>query len=165
MDVLEQKLQDDFVQWVTDRLSRIERRPNAWCPQWWAHPEAVDRLYALHQAWVKAQRTGTLISWWNYDWAIQWPTLTQPGGVLDGCSSLEHVAPTLPEMQFTAVPDGTDLALPFPPAGDHLDEDRAGGEDDQDEVERRLQAERAAQEEAILAQLMGDDDDPDDFAS
>ncbi|WP_082481764.1 DUF4913 domain-containing protein [Rathayibacter sp. Leaf299] len=153
MDELEQQLQDAFVAWVSQRLSRIERRPNSWCPSWWAHPEAVDRLYALHQAWEKAQRHETLISWWNYDWAMQWPALTQPGGVLDGCTAFEHIDPVLPQMEFKDLPAGRDLELPFPPSGENLDDE----DEDDAEVEKRLRAEREAEEEAMLAALADDD--------
>lgn len=158
MDELEQHLQDEFVAWVSHRLSRIERRPHSWCPFWWGHPEVVDRLYALHQAWEKAQRNGTLVSWWNYDWAIQWPVITESGGILDGCTAFDHVDPVLPQMQFEPLPKGTNLELPLPPAGDALDRDGdANDSADEDEVLRRLRAERAAAEEAMLAAV--DDDD------
>ena len=154
MDALEEQLQDEFVRWVSQRLSRIERRPNSWCAKWWAHPEAVDRLYALHQAWEKGQRNGTLVSWWTYDWAIQWPALTQPGGVLGGCTAFEHVDPMLPQMRFEDLPRGTDLQLPFPPTGETLED---VDDDLEDEIERRLRAEQASAEEALLASTSEDD--------
>ncbi|HVX23327.1 MAG TPA: DUF4913 domain-containing protein [Acidimicrobiales bacterium] len=46
------------------------RKPirRAWCPRWWAHPEAVLRLMALWQAWEAFRVEGGtgLSSWWVY---------------------------------------------------------------------------------------------------
>lgn len=66
----------DVDQFVAGYLAQVvERRvasgptPGiAWCPRWWAHPEALSRLYALWRAWetlrVNDPHTGMSI-WWR----------------------------------------------------------------------------------------------------
>lgn len=38
------------------------------CPQWWAHPEAVNRLTALHAAYRQAVADDTMSAWWIQHW-------------------------------------------------------------------------------------------------
>jgi hypothetical protein len=54
----------DAATWVTDWLAATVRRPVnekragqtlAWCPRWWAHSEAVERLEATWRAWEAAR--------------------------------------------------------------------------------------------------------------
>nr|WP_232234197.1 DUF4913 domain-containing protein [Micromonospora chokoriensis] len=36
---------------VERRLAFGPTSENNWCLRWWAHPEAISRLYALWRAW------------------------------------------------------------------------------------------------------------------
>lgn len=63
-------------EWVTQWLAPTlrtevnEKRGGeivAWCPQWWAHPEAVDRLEATWRAWEDARHPDeptAMARWW-----------------------------------------------------------------------------------------------------
>lgn len=69
-----------FVGWVQEQLARVEaygvrgsdRVP--WCPQWWEHPEVVERLYVAWRAYVHAlslKKDGdgmALSGWWLQHW-------------------------------------------------------------------------------------------------
>lgn len=68
---------EDFVSWVETTISALESldvdNNMHWCPQWWDHPEAVDRLRALHLQQLVAMPTrddpaGSLSSWWVDHW-------------------------------------------------------------------------------------------------
>ncbi|MEU4782462.1 DUF4913 domain-containing protein [Micromonospora sp. NPDC023633] len=59
----------DYLAHVVER--RLATGPTSgvnWCPRWWAHPEAISRLYALWRAWemlrVSDPQTGMSI-WWR----------------------------------------------------------------------------------------------------
>ena len=41
--------------------------PIAWCPKWWAHPEAVLRLTALWRAWetLRLEPGPGMSTWWT----------------------------------------------------------------------------------------------------
>ncbi|MFC4904180.1 DUF4913 domain-containing protein [Kocuria oceani] len=60
---------EEFVQWVEQLVSRVEsvdmNQAMRWCPQWWAHTEAVDRFKALYQEWLLRQAEGGMSSWWT----------------------------------------------------------------------------------------------------
>lgn len=60
--------QEEFVTWVeaiAAQLESVDRSANMyWCSQWWAHPEAVDRLVALHAQWLIAAQENIMSSWW-----------------------------------------------------------------------------------------------------
>ena len=38
-------------EWLCPRMEREITRTVEWCPRWWDHPEAVERLDALWEAW------------------------------------------------------------------------------------------------------------------
>lgn len=69
-----------FLQWVTLQLSQVEahgvpvRTKPAWCPEWWKHPEVVQRLYVSWKGYVKAaklQAEGDGLAkstWWVQHW-------------------------------------------------------------------------------------------------
>ena len=90
---------------VEDFLSKVYARPVRaqaswrWCPQWWAHPEAVSRLEALWQAFEALRLDPGLgpATWWR-DYAD--PTmgaLSDPAGTFAACSDKGHqVPPDLP---------------------------------------------------------------------
>lgn len=58
-------------EWVTDWLApmiRHKRTDNqAWCPEWWRHPEAISRLEALWRAWesLRLDPTTGMSVWWR----------------------------------------------------------------------------------------------------
>ena len=56
--------------WLCPHLEREIKRTFEWCPQWWDHPEAVQRLEALWRAWeVLRVRGGSGMSTWWVDHA------------------------------------------------------------------------------------------------
>jgi hypothetical protein len=68
----------------------------AWCPQWWRHPEAISRLYAIWRAWetlrVADPDTG-MSSWWRDHFDPHFAVLTAENGPLGKCSpDRGHVA-------------------------------------------------------------------------
>jgi hypothetical protein len=72
-----------FVDWVIEHCSIVEyvwseKRP-AWCPEWWKHPEAVERLFALWtartQAYANDDDLAAVSSWWVYHWDHHAPIL------------------------------------------------------------------------------------------
>lgn len=58
-----------FVEWVEATMAEIEsvdRSANMhWCSKWWAHPEAMKRLRALHEEWLLRLVDGGMSSWWT----------------------------------------------------------------------------------------------------
>lgn len=77
------RLDDLFVDWVIEHCSMVEyvwseKRP-AWCPEWWKHPEAVERLFALWtartQAYANDDDLAAVSSWWVYHWDHHAPIL------------------------------------------------------------------------------------------
>ena len=58
---------DWVTQWLCPNLEREIKRTFEWCPQWWDHPEAVQRIEALWRAWEffrYADATG-MSTWWT----------------------------------------------------------------------------------------------------
>ncbi|WP_017972363.1 DUF4913 domain-containing protein [Actinopolyspora halophila] len=66
----QQPLYPSVEEWVNGWLAPMIRRPlgttAAWCPHWWAHPEAVARLEALWRCWEAARLDGPMAmsTWW-----------------------------------------------------------------------------------------------------
>src|ERR1039458_1042765 len=52
--------------WLCPNLEREIKRTFEWCPQWWDHPEAVQRLEALWRAWEFLRLDGGtgMSTWW-----------------------------------------------------------------------------------------------------
>ena len=78
---------------------RIATGPTAglyWCPKWWAHPEALSRLYALWRAWetlrVSDPQTGMSI-WWRDHLDPHLAALTGEYGPFGRCGPDKHVEP------------------------------------------------------------------------
>lgn len=82
---------------VTEQLAPTYRRHlgdgrnRTWCPRWWAHAEAVDRLVALWRAWEHLRLDAALgmTTWWrladeNMD------VLLDPDGPFRGCKPTAH---------------------------------------------------------------------------
>jgi hypothetical protein len=67
-----------FLAWVEAHLSVVEctqsdKSTAAWCPEWWKHPEAVERLWACFEARQQvtldaAARMDALSDWWLTHW-------------------------------------------------------------------------------------------------
>ncbi len=64
-----------FLQWVSEQIGQVEayqqpiaQKP-AWCPEWWKHPEVVQRLYVAWKAHQQAvermsEGKGAKSAWW-----------------------------------------------------------------------------------------------------
>jgi Domain of unknown function (DUF4913) len=52
--------------WLCPNLEREIKRTFEWCPQWWDHPEAVQRLEALWRAWefLRLEPGTGMSTWW-----------------------------------------------------------------------------------------------------
>lgn len=67
-----------FLAWVEEHLSVVEythsdKSTAAWCPEWWKHPEAVERLWACFEAREQARQDAAahmdaLSDWWLTHW-------------------------------------------------------------------------------------------------
>jgi hypothetical protein len=67
-----------FLAWVEEHLSVVEythsdKSTAAWCPEWWQHPEAVERLWASFEAREQARQDAAthmdaLSDWWLMHW-------------------------------------------------------------------------------------------------
>ncbi|MDQ0540781.1 hypothetical protein QF011_003359 [Curtobacterium flaccumfaciens] len=69
-----------FIKWVQLQFSRVEaygqpvRKQAPWCPEWWKHPEVVQRLYVSWRGYLKAaklQAEGDGLAksaWWVQHW-------------------------------------------------------------------------------------------------
>ena len=67
-----------FLAWVEEHLSVVEythsdKSTAAWCPKWWKHPEAVERLWACFEAREHARQDAAahmdaLSDWWLTHW-------------------------------------------------------------------------------------------------
>ena len=72
----------DVGAWSVGWLFPVVRRPLKagayWCPQWWEHPEAVERLRALWEAWEAARAEGgnAMSYWWTVHFDAHWGALT-----------------------------------------------------------------------------------------
>ncbi|GAA2705280.1 DUF4913 domain-containing protein [Micromonospora olivasterospora] len=68
----------------------------SWCPRWWAHPEALSRLYALWRAWealrVNDPQTGMSI-WWRDHLDPHLAVLTGDAGPFVRCGPDKHRDP------------------------------------------------------------------------
>ena len=65
----EQFTPEEFVEWVEQLVARVEsvdmNQDMRWCPQWWAHTEAVDRFKSLYEEWMVCQAGGGMSAWWT----------------------------------------------------------------------------------------------------
>lgn len=87
-----ERLYDTVADWVGDWLSitidrRISRASGSgvrWCPAWWAHPEGLQRIWLLWQAWETARAEGAMADWWTHFEAV-WRDLTGEDGPFRDC--------------------------------------------------------------------------------
>lgn len=94
----------DVAAFVGDYLAHVVERRLAsgptsgvnWCPRWWAHPEAISRLYALWRAWetlrVSDPQTGMSI-WWRDHLDPHLAALGAEYGAFGRCSPDKHTEP------------------------------------------------------------------------
>ncbi|CAI9411746.1 DUF4913 domain-containing protein [Aestuariimicrobium sp. T2.26MG-19.2B] len=63
-----------------------------WCPRWWLHPEAVNRIEALWRAWEHLRNDGLLGAsvWWRDHFTHHWGTLTGTDGPFAACKNGDH---------------------------------------------------------------------------
>ena len=78
-----------------------------WCPQWWAHGEAVSRLEALWRAWEQLRLDGgtAMATWWKDYADPTMATLFDPQGPFAGCSAKRGHAPRLSPLPCEPMPD------------------------------------------------------------
>lgn len=55
-------------EWLCPTMEREITRSVAWCPMWWDHPEAAERLDALWEAWELGRLGGGT---WKSAWWVQ----------------------------------------------------------------------------------------------
>ena len=110
----------DVVEWVGGWLVPVVRRipspreerraahPVRWCPSWWDHAEAVDRLEACWRAWEAARLPtagpDALARWWVQVFDPAWSALTRPEGTFEHCGPDRHRP--LPPLPLRPPPPG-----------------------------------------------------------
>lgn len=100
-------------EWVARWLARTYRRSvatqhRAWCPQWWAHPEALSTLTGLWGAWevARAGEEGAMAEWWLTAHVLM-DRLLDPAGPFQGCSAEKgHAVLPLPALPTDPPPAG-----------------------------------------------------------
>lgn len=91
-ELSEEELTEQFVMWVEVMIHDTESVPDTkneryWCPQWWAHPEAVSRLAALHSAYGQAVTDDTVSAWWIQHWDSHTRVLFSQHGPFENCQT------------------------------------------------------------------------------
>ncbi|MEU1965171.1 DUF4913 domain-containing protein [Micromonospora sediminicola] len=70
-----------------------------WCDRWWAHPEAISRLYAMWREWEKARLDDTMSTWWLHHLDPHLMAMTTEYGPFAKCEPGRHSEPsTLPTL-------------------------------------------------------------------
>jgi hypothetical protein len=83
--------------WVAEYFLLMFRRPLGgmyrWCPQWWAHPEAVSRLTALWRSWeaMRLEPATGISDWYGSHLDHHLPILLGPDGPFCQCSKDGHL--------------------------------------------------------------------------
>lgn len=99
----------------------------AWCPEWWRHPEALARFAGLWRSYERHRALGVLSDWLLYCAGPQLRSLRAPDrGAFAGCSVTSGHNDALIGMPVNPIPaefmndeGGRPLfALPVPPASD-----------------------------------------------
>ena len=83
----------DAVEWAEGWLAPLVRRPlkagRYWCPQWSDHPEALERVKALWEAWEAARAEGgnAMSYWWTVHFDAHWGVLADSAaGPFSACA-------------------------------------------------------------------------------
>ncbi|MGC4853769.1 DUF4913 domain-containing protein [Micromonospora sp. DT4] len=107
----------DYLAHVVER--RLASGPTSginWCPRWWAHPEAISRLYALWRAWetlrVSDPQTGMSI-WWRDHLDPHLAALAAEYGPFSRCGPDKHTEPR----PLPVEPAPPDVLAQLPDAG------------------------------------------------
>jgi hypothetical protein len=90
--------------WFTTTFARNVSSSWRWCARYSEHPEAVERLRALHIAWKEAQQTGRMLAWLR-DADAQVAALSDAAGTFAACTPERHYGPPalpyeLPDAEF-----------------------------------------------------------------
>ena len=112
-------VRDYLVHVVERRISEGAVSGVNWCARWWAHPEALSRIYALWRAWetlrVADPATG-MSTWWRDHLDPHLNTLTGEYGPFVRCTPDRHtdpkplpVVPAPPEV-LAQLPDRSDAS-------------------------------------------------------
>jgi len=93
-----------FLQWVSEQIGSVEayqqpigQKP-AWCPEWWKHPEVVQRLYVAWKAYQQAvermsEDKGAKSAWWVQHWDHHARVLfDKQQGPFRACNAAGHLA-------------------------------------------------------------------------
>jgi hypothetical protein len=93
-----------FLQWVSEQIGQVEayqqpiaQKP-AWCPEWWKHPEVVQRLYIAWKAYQQAiermsEDKGAKSAWWVQHWDHHARVLfDKERGPFRACNQAGHLA-------------------------------------------------------------------------
>jgi hypothetical protein len=69
---------DWFEGWLAPVVCRPLKAGTYWCPRWREHPEALERLQALWEAWEAARAEGgsAMSYWWTVHLDAHWGVLT-----------------------------------------------------------------------------------------
>jgi len=110
----------DLDAWVGDwLLPTVERRVAEgsrggiyWCAQWWAHPEGLQRIYALWREWERARVEEGMSVWWRDHLDPHLHALCGENGAFVQCSPSKHYtasllpAQPLPAVILSQLPEG-----------------------------------------------------------
>ena len=70
---------------------KANNRDTFWCPQWWKHPEAMERLTALWLTWEQSREDPAAISvWWRDHLDYHLPVLMSSTGSFRYCETGKH---------------------------------------------------------------------------
>ena len=91
---------ESVTSWVEHSYSPIYIRKITqtvrWCPQWWAHPEAVIRLTALWRTWESARASdedAAMADWLRTYFDAINPVLLSTDGPFHSCTLDRHAEP------------------------------------------------------------------------
>ncbi|WP_280269687.1 DUF4913 domain-containing protein [Nocardia wallacei] len=109
---------------LADRLSVIFARQVTdladvvWCPEWWLHPEAVERLWIVWQAWEELALLGPvgMSDWWQWHCEPHMARLMDPRGPFKYCSVRHGHKPMLNPLPFNLDRAPREVFTPHRPA-------------------------------------------------
>lgn len=90
---------DEWVRdWFLHTWQRRRVQSQAWCRQWWRHPEAINRLEAMWRAWEAARvhdGPGGMAAWWRDVADYQMSQLLDNDGPFHACRDGHRDTPEL----------------------------------------------------------------------
>ncbi|UKF81693.1 DUF4913 domain-containing protein [Clavibacter californiensis] len=113
-----------FLDWVALHLSRVEafgvpvKQNPAWCPEWWKHPEVVERFYVSWKGYLEATKRMqddrlAQSAWWVQHWDHHARIIfDKTYGPFRACNAAGHLADNKGE-PLTIVPE-------IPPVGQYV---------------------------------------------